>query len=160
MCCKCCAARDLLLRMLSMLQTTLSLSSFIFDSPCFSRPTRHHGCGATRDLSLQVLSKFLVFIFHLCSLTTPPYRTPQGATLPRCLRLPAAGIVEASLSSFIFHLCSLLFHSPPPAGFFPNVPHTNPKLPVYYGLLWCSPLSSGWRATRGCSIAVRRNHRR
>ena len=47
-------------------------------------------------------------IFALSTLTPPSNRNPQGVTLPRYLRLIAAGAVEASLSTFIFHLCSVL----------------------------------------------------
>lgn len=45
---------------------------------------------------------FFVFTFHfsLSTLTTPSSRNPQGVTLPRYLRLIAAGVIEA----YGFHL--------------------------------------------------------
>ena len=47
------------------------------------------------------------------ALTAPSNRNPQGVTLPRYLRLIAAGAVEASLSSLrTFALYSLFYSSP------------------------------------------------
>ena len=44
-------------------------------------------------------------VFQLSTLTPPSNRNPQGVTLPRYLRLIAAGAVEA----FSFHLSSVIF---------------------------------------------------
>ena len=76
---------------------------------CFVIPTKR-----SDEESLLLITRFLTsvrndkyaIIFVLSTLTPPSNRNPQGVTLPRYLRLIAAGAVEASLLSFIFHLYS------------------------------------------------------
>ena len=104
----------------------MSLYSVLFDTPCFPRPTRHHGCGATRDLLLQVLSKLRLrlsfhlssFFFALSSLTPLAFRNPRGTTVAVlrvtycckcCLNFAYGSSFIFALSSLLFHLCSFIF---------------------------------------------------
>ena len=95
--------------------------AFNFDNLCCSQPAR---CNLQLHYARPVAAKaieafsFLLsyfnfhlstFIFHLSTLTAPSNRNPQGVTLPRYLRLIAAGAVEASLSPFSFLLSPLSF---------------------------------------------------
>ena len=52
-----------------------------------------------------------LFCYSLFALTTPPYRIPQGVTIPRHLRLTAVGVVEAEPFVSAFTIVKLKLQS-------------------------------------------------